>query len=280
MQRERVADDIYVFTSAVYVQVTASVVLTSQGAVLIDTLIYPDETLAMKRFIEGRLGAHVSYVINTHFHADHTTGTCFFPDAQVIAHDLCRQLLHTRGRDALEKAKQTSEELQSVELVLPQLVFESGFLTLHLGDKTLQLWQSPGHSPDSIVCMVKEDRTLFAADTLMSLPYFVDGSYDDLLQSLENLRGGSYEHVVQGHGEIILRGEVEERLEEDIHYLTTLRVAVDRALAAPEPEHALTAISLEKCGKNSILLNGSAQQLHRQNVIKLAAQRREVVSQL
>ena len=280
MRRERVSDDIYVFTSSLYVQVTASVILTSQGAVLIDTLIYPEETLAMKRFIEGRLGAQVAYVINTHFHADHTTGTCFFPDAQVIAHSLCRKLLDTRGREALESAKHTSEELRSIELVLPQLVFDSGVLTLHLGDKTLQLWQTPGHSPDSIVVLVKEDRTLFAADTLMSLPYFVDGSYDHLLQSLESLRGGSYEHVVQGHGEIVLRGEVEERLQEDIDYLHQLRMAIDKALTAPDSDQALAAISIDSCGKSSILLNGSAQQLHRQNVIKLASQRREIVGQL
>ena len=38
MQRERVADDIYVFTSDLYAQVTAGVVVTSEGAVVIDTL--------------------------------------------------------------------------------------------------------------------------------------------------------------------------------------------------------------------------------------------------
>ena len=98
MQRERVADDIYVFTSDLYAQVTAGVVVTSEGAVVIDTLAYPEETLLMKRFIESRLGTTVRYVINTHFHADHSTGTCFFKGARVISHALCRELLDTRGR--------------------------------------------------------------------------------------------------------------------------------------------------------------------------------------
>ena len=44
MQRERVTDDIFVFTSTLYAQVTAGVVVTDEGAVVIDTLIYPDET--------------------------------------------------------------------------------------------------------------------------------------------------------------------------------------------------------------------------------------------
>ena len=90
MQRERVADDIYVFTSDIYAQVTAGVVVTSEGAVVIDTLVYPEETLQIKRFVEMRLGTSVRYVINTHFHADHTTGTCFFPGHGLLLDARCR----------------------------------------------------------------------------------------------------------------------------------------------------------------------------------------------
>ena len=54
MQRERVADDIYVFTSEVYAQVTAGVIVSSDGAILIDTLVFPEETKAIKNFVEQR----------------------------------------------------------------------------------------------------------------------------------------------------------------------------------------------------------------------------------
>ena len=100
MQRERLTDHIYVFRSGLYAQVTAGLALTDDGAVLIDTLLYPEETLRIRRFIEKGLGTRVRYVINTHYHADHTTGACFFPDAQVISHALCRELLSSRGHEA------------------------------------------------------------------------------------------------------------------------------------------------------------------------------------
>lgn len=274
MQKERVAEDIYVFTSDLYAQVTAGVVLTGDGAVLIDTLTFPEETLQIKRYVEGRLGAQVRYVINTHFHADHTTGTCFFPDAQVIAHRLCRELLDKRGRDSLERARANSEEMRDVKLVLPDMVFDDGSLTLYTGNKTLKLWHSPGHSPDSIVVLVKEDRVLFAADTLMPIPYFVDGSYEDFLVSLHNLVGNNYEHIVQGHGEILLRGEIEDKIQEDIDYLHKLDAAIATALMAPDVEQALKKITIYSCGKSQILLNGAVQQLHQQNVLKLAQLRR------
>lgn len=277
MQRERVADDIYVFTSDLYAQVTASVIITSAGAVVVDTLVYPDETRQIKRFVEGRLGVPVVYVINTHYHADHTTGTCFFSGARVISHALCRELLDKRGRASLEKSKASSDDLREVDLVLPDLVFESGTLTLHVGDKTLQLRHSPGHSPDSIVCAVPEDRVLLAADTMMPLPYFVDGSYDDFVMSLKSLQSSYYENIVQGHGEVILRGEIDEKIQSDLDYLRRLRDAVDRAL---ETGTSVEDIEIETCGKSRILLNGTAQQLHRQNALALAQQRRELVQPL
>ena len=224
-----------------------------------------------------RLGTSVRYIINTHFHADHSTGTCFFKGARVIAHARCRELLDKRGRESLRRVKAASAEMHDVELVLPDMVFDNGPLNLHIGNKTLQLWSTPGHSPDSIVCLVKEDRVLFAADTLMPIPYFVDGNYDDFLASLNGLRNGNFENVIQGHGEVILRGEVEEKIQTDVDYLLKLKDAVDGALTSPAPENALDAIDVESCGKSRILLNGTVEQLHRQNVLALASQRRELV---
>lgn len=272
MYSERITDDIYVFTSERYAQVTAGVIATSQGGVVFDTLVFPEETLALRNFVRERLGMPVRYVINSHFHADHTTGTCFFPESTVIAHDRCRQLLDQRGRASMENAKRSSPELDDVQLVLPTLVFDRR-LTLHCGNKTLLLWSSPGHSPDSIVCMVAEDQVLFAGDTLMPLPYFVDDHFDNLLISLEALRHHNYETVVQGHGEVVLRGEVEGKIESDIRYLRSLEEAVVAAMSAPDREAALAAIDVEDCGKDRILLNGMAEQLHRQNVMSLAAER-------
>ena len=105
MIRERIADDIYVFTSRLYAQVTAGAILTKEGVILIDTLYYPEETRQIKEFLEDRLGHRVRYVINTHYHADHTQGTYLFPGARVVSHALCKKLLDTRGRNGLREAK-------------------------------------------------------------------------------------------------------------------------------------------------------------------------------
>lgn len=269
MQTERITDSIYVFTSDNYAQVTAGVILTSEGAVVIDTLVYPEETKRIRRFVYDRLDTDIKYVINTHFHADHTTGTSFFQGTTVIAHEKCRQLLNEHGRESLDSARQTAPEMQDVELMLPDIVFDDT-LTLYLGDKTLKLWSTPGHSPDSIVCLVEEDNVLFAADTLMPIPYFVGGSHADFLVSLEKLKLLNFETVVQGHGEIILRGEIHEKIDEDINYLQLLKQFVENAVNSEFPQRSLDAITIEMCGKSRVLLNGMVDQLHRQNVVALA----------
>lgn len=266
MQRERVADDIYVFTSELYAQVTAGAVITSEGAILIDTLVFPEEARAIRSFLENRLNCPVRYVINTHYHADHTYGTCFFEGAQVVAHARCHELLATRGQEGLAQAQQSASELRDVRLVLPNLVFDSGVMSIHLGNKTVEMWHSPGHSPDSIVCLVKEDRVLFAADTLMPVPYFVDGSYDDFIASLKALKNGAYENVVQGHGEVVLRGEVEEKIDADLHYLATIRRCVEEVIAEQKSMQDLDELTIEACGKSRIPLNGLVQDLHRGNL--------------
>ncbi|MCB9460095.1 MAG: MBL fold metallo-hydrolase [Anaerolineaceae bacterium] len=272
MQRERVTDTIHVFRSDLYVQVTAGLVMTEAGAVLIDTLLYPEETAAIKRFVEQRLGSHVKYLINTHHHADHTLGTCFFPDAHVISHRLCRELLDTRGRDAIRSMQESSNDLADTQVVLPATVFDDQ-MTLTVGDQTFELTWSPGHSEDSITCLVADSQVLFAADTVMPLPTFVDGNIDQLVGSIQRLQHQPYETIIQGHGEVILRGELPGRLEEDLNYLSALKTQVERAISngKKSPHEIADVIPVEACGKEKIVLHGAAIQLHESNVYALAA---------
>jgi glyoxylase-like metal-dependent hydrolase (beta-lactamase superfamily II) len=269
MVRERIADDIYVFTSRRYAQVTAGAILTKEGVILIDTLFYPDESLAIKDFLEDRLGLKVRYVVNTHYHADHTMGTFLFPKAQVVSHALCRELLETTGREGLEQMKSQSPEFEDVALVLPDLVFEEGHLNIHLGGKTVRLQHCPGHSPDLISALVVNDRILFASDNMMPVPTIFDGSFDSLVASLNAMLDMSLDTVVQGHGEVILRGEVENLIKSDLDYLAKINNAVRKVIEKGKPTAALEKVTIESCGKSRIPLNGFVSDLHQANLLRL-----------
>src|SRR5512147_477470 len=265
MHRERISDDVYVFTSGLYAQVTASAIVTTEGVVVIDTLPFPNETRQVIEYIERR--AQLKYVIYTHYHADHTYGGYLFRNAQFIAHELCRELLITRGEAGLKLARAQNPSLADVQLRLPDIVF-TGEMTLRLGGKTFVLTHSPGHTPDGITVYIREDKILFAADTVMPVPYVVDGDTTTMLKSLQVLRGMALENVVQGHGEIVLRGEINETINSSVNYLNKMQSAVASALTANQSrDDMLREYDIESCGKTRIALNGLVQQLHAANLI-------------
>jgi len=270
-QVERVSDDVYVFTSELYAQVTAGVIDTTEGAVVVDTLVYPSETLEIKKFVEGRLSSRVRYVINTHYHADHIYGTSLFPDAQVVAHSLCRDLLDTRGREGLRVAQSESSELAGVRIALPEIIFDSGELQMHLGEKTLVLQHLPGHSADVVTVLVEEERVLFASDTVMPVPFFADGDLDELVVSLESILklAPQLTNMVQGHGPVILRGEIERCLKSRIKYLKSVRSVVRQALKRKYTKNALKKTDLESLGIDRAELGGIAADLHWRNLDSL-----------
>ncbi len=269
MLRERVSDDIYVFTSEVYAQVTAGVVTYPDGAVLIDTLAFPFETAQIKDFVEKRLGTHVKYLIYTHYHADHTNGAYLFPGVQVIGHRLSREKLDTVGRKGLARARESSPELANAEIVLPELLLDEGALLLHLGKKTIELKPAPGHAADSISVLLKEDRILFAGDMMMPIPHIVDGDLDALIQSLHTIPAMGLENVVQGHGELVLRGEIDDAVRSNLKYLECIRRKVESLLKRNRPREAVREIDIESCGKSRIPLNGLVTQLHTANLLAL-----------
>ena len=272
MHRERVSENVFWFQSEVYAQVTAGVVAGPQWAVVIDTLALPDETLTIREFIEHELSVPVRYVINTHYHADHAWGNCFFPGTTVIGHERCRDLLEERGVPSLEAAKKQNPSLRQMKVVLPHITFSKGEVTLRVGKKNLIISPALGHSSDGISVLVEEDRILFAGDSFMPLPYIVDGNIDDIMASIKHIGRMGLENIVQGHGDIILRGEIDAAVRENLSYLSAIRKAVKAVARRKNAIELLDSIKIEDCGKSRVYLGGLAQLLHERNLRALLQQ--------
>ena len=269
MRRERVSNDIYVFTSDLYAQVTASAVVTKEGIIVIDTLPFPEETRLMIDYLSGLGRGEIRYLINTHWHGDHTYGNYLFEGVQLVGHQRCADSLVELAAKALEESKETSPELEEVELQVPDITFEQGDMLLHLGGKSLQMVLTPGHTPDSTVVFVKEDKVLLASDTVMPLPYFVWGSRDEFIDSLRRVLDFNMESIVQGHGEVLLRGEIREAIHSSIRYLNVIYEKTKRVIEDGAGLEALHRIDIESCGKSRIPLNGLVQDLHEANLYTL-----------
>jgi glyoxylase-like metal-dependent hydrolase (beta-lactamase superfamily II) len=265
MQRERVSENVYWFQSDMYAQVSAGVIAGPKWAVVIDTLM-PEESLEIRNFVENRLQLPVRYVINTHHHADHCWGNCFFPGATVIGHERCRQLLVEGGPNALEVASQESSFYKKLKIVPPHITFSSGTFTLQVGKKSLKLFPAPGHSEDNIAILIEEDRILFSGDAFMPLPFIVEGNIEQYIETIQGFKDLGLENIIQGHGDIILRGEIEEKIHDNVTYLKAIQKAVRTATRRKNPIEILDSIGVEACGKSRILLGGLANELHNRNL--------------
>jgi glyoxylase-like metal-dependent hydrolase (beta-lactamase superfamily II) len=265
MQRERVTEDVYVFISDLYAEVGATVIVTEEGAVVVDTAPFPQETQQIREFALRRCPQGIRYLINTHHHADHIYGSYLFPEAELISHRQCREILLKIGQQSLEIAKAQTPALAPVELRIPQLVFETELL-LRLGEKTIHLMHAPGHTPDGIVVHIREDKVLVASDVMTPVPLIVRGDRKELIRSLRRIKSLSLENVIQGHGGVLLRGEIDETVDSSVAYIHAIEKRVQAIVDKGLPKTAVRTIDIEACGKSRIPLGGLVQRLHVANL--------------
>ena len=269
MIRERIADNVYWFQSEVYAQVTAGVIVGHDWAVVVDTLPTPEETLEMRSYVEENLGVQVRYVINTIYHADHTFGNCFFPGALVIAHSRGRNLMIENNYTALDTAQENNPEFKRVKIVLPALTFDSGTLTLQVGKRHLRIFPIAGNSPDGIGVLVREDRVLFSGDAFLPLPLILDGDVEEQAETIRKIGKMSLENIVQGHGDVILRGEIDQSVKSNLNYLAAIQKVAKLAAKRKDPMPVLEEATVEECGKSRVLLGGLVSELHQRNLTAL-----------
>jgi len=146
------------------------------------------------------------------------------------------------------------------------MTLDNGEMILQIGKKHLKIIPAPGHSEDGIAISVVEDRVLFAGDTFMPIPYLLDGNIEELRGFYEVVRNMTLENIVQGHGEVILRGEVEPTIDGNLEYIALIEKIARTALRRKAPMEYLAKQDIEKCGKSRILLGGLATGLHEQNL--------------
>ncbi|MGD2207671.1 MAG: MBL fold metallo-hydrolase [Anaerolineae bacterium] len=265
MIRERVTEDVFIFISKLYAEVVATVIVTPEGAVVIDTLPFPQEAKKIREFALRRSPAGIRYVVNTHHHADHIYGSYLFPEAELIAHRECRQILLKVGEESLARARVRTPELAPVKLRIPQLVFETEIL-LRPGEKTIHLIHAPGHTPDGLMVHIVEDKVLVAGDAMAPVPLAARGDFDALIKSMKKIKNLKLENVIQGHGGVLLRGEIDETVDTNVAYLRTIKKKVQAIVSKGLPKSELQKIDIEDCGLSRIPLGGLVQRLHLANL--------------
>lgn len=157
---------------------------------------------ALKTLGEGKL----KFVLNTHWHGDHTGGNSVFgPEAPIIAHDNVRKRLATEQKS--EVFKRTTPA--SPKEALPVITFGQS-LSVHFNGEEIRVIHFPqGHTDgDSVIFFTKSNVVHMGDDFFAARFPFVDlesgGSVEGLAKNIGEILGKLPPDVklIPGHGPI------------------------------------------------------------------------------
>ena len=161
------------------------------GILIVDDQFAPlaDKIKAsLKTLGQGKL----RFILNTHWHGDHTGGNAVFgPDTTIVAHDNVRKRLSTEQKSEFFK----STTPPSPKEALPVITFDQS-LTVHFNGEEIRAIHFPnGHTDgDSVIFFTKSNVVHLGDDFFSGRFPFVD---------LES--GGSVEGLTKNVGELITK---------------------------------------------------------------------------
>ena len=135
--------------------------------------------------------------------------------------------------------------------------------------KTFRLFPLPGHSADNIGILIEEDQVLITGDAVMAIPIIADGDWQQEIDTLKLIKEMKPDTVVQGHGEVILRGEVNTVMDLYISYLDCVREQAEQVLRKGKDRKEIWDIPLETCGLERVPLGVASHQLHVANILSV-----------
>ena len=215
-------------------------VLEDPSAVLlVDDGTTPAAARALLQDMKLITNKPVRWVVNTHFHYDHTDGNSVFgPDVEIIGHEFVRHVIadldvvheeplktaianmpiqiealrkqlgeaHDPGQRAtLEKQLAATEadleELKALKPTPPTMTYTSK-LTLFRGQREIQLlFLGRGHTQGDTVVLLPNERIVCTGDLMESrLAYMGDAMFDEWITTLDALKQLDFDTVLPGHG--------------------------------------------------------------------------------
>lgn len=235
---EKIADGVYYATGGF--GSNNVVIVNDDDILLVDTGTTPANARAFVADVKMLSNKPVRYVVNTHWHFDHTDGNSIFgPEVQIIAHDYVRTAITTfdvlnrepyktsqgtavpaqiedlkkqiaAEKDAARKAT-VARQLAEAENVLVQLkeikptppnVTYSTKLTLHRGQREIDLmFLGRGHTGGDTVVYLPKEKIVATGDLMESRPaYMGDAFFDEWVTTLEALKKLDFVVDLPGHG--------------------------------------------------------------------------------
>ncbi len=169
--------------------------------IVVDSSLFPQRAEKIKKFAMELFGKPVGYVINTHYHPDHTFGNCAFEGCEMISSGETRRKLEMLDVDYIKKVWD-EETFEKYHLTLPNVTFDEEETYTLCGVK-VTLKKLGGHTPDSSIVHLKDLGVLITGDLVFNEfhPEITDDTSLDLwIENLAYMVELMPTHVIPGHG--------------------------------------------------------------------------------
>ncbi len=192
--------------------------------IVVDTATYPEQTRKDLEDLRNVTGNPIRFLINTHYHADHTFGNMYFQE--IIAHKNCYEKLKEVTPTHLkyiEEDTENKERFKGFMIKLPTIVFTGRIFLLETPHIEIVHWG--GHTKGSVTVYVPEEKVLFSGDLLFvgTHPYLGDADIKEWIQALQNLFQLDITKVIPGHGELCDKREIKTHIEYLETFYTNLK---------------------------------------------------------
>ena len=228
IRAQKLTDNVYVlFGAGGNIGVSAG----EDGVFLIDDQFAP-LTEKIKAAITEFSDQPIRYVVNTHFHFDHSGGNENLgkQGAVIVAHKNVRLRM---AKDQFVQAFNARTPAQP-DIALPVVTFQEG-VTLHLnGDDADIIHVKNAHTDTDSIVHFKKANVIHMGDTYTNAPYpFIDvgngGGIDGVIEAAKTALelADKNTQIIPGHGPMATKADLEEHLKK----VTTTRAVIAKLKA-------------------------------------------------
>ena len=215
----------------------SSFVVGEKSVAVIDTQVNRPSAEQLLKFVHSVTDKPIEYVINTHYHWDHTNGNQIFKEegATIISSRLTREFMLSRQERQKEFLAGRGFELGDDPL-LPDITFQ-GEYSIDLGNQPLQLFfAGRAETDDATAIHVVREDVIMSGDTVMtgSFPIFGQPVWDEGLQdrqwieTIQRLAAFNPAHLIPGHGPLAHEKELELLIRIEEYFLQEVKALVDK----------------------------------------------------
>lgn len=193
----------------------AGIVIGKDFLVAVDSLMTAQEAKRFIKDIKKVSKKPVKFLINTHYHLDHSLGNSEFAKlgAVIIAQENDRQNMQKAGEGMLQYAKQmglSDQDLKGTRVAYPTLTFKERVTLDLVNNKIEVLFIGPSHTTGSVLVYVPQEKVLFTGDILFTdfHPFLGEANIEGWIKVLDYIMAMDVDKIIPGHGPVSSKKDV------------------------------------------------------------------------